>query len=103
MTDKQITWIKKFSLFTFYLGLWIVALFTVAIAFSYLTEYLQSSGFFDDTLLTSADKNSNMDQWHDWGIRHKWFQVMCILLFIISIGRIVGWAAYYWDKDEMNS
>ncbi len=103
MTTKQISWIKKFSLFTFYLGLWIVALFTICILFSYITEYLQSSGFFGDTLLSTPDRDSNIDEMHKWGIRHIWFQVMCVFLFIVSIIRIGGWALYYWDGDEMNN
>lgn len=94
---------KKATMFTIYLGLYIIALFSVGIAFTYINDWLQLSGFFGDTLTkpdilpigyVAIDKN------YEWGARHYWYFWMCVLLFILSVIRIIMWAFWYWEDKN---
>lgn len=91
---------KKAARFTIYLGLWIVALCTIGMVFTFINDQIQASGFFGDTLLTKPhDSAFGMDEWHEWGARHYWYFWMCFLLFALSVARIVMWCNWYWDRE----
>jgi hypothetical protein len=87
------------------LSLQVVILFAIAIVYSFLTQYLQSSGFFGDTLLPLDKQGAHeVDSAWDWGTRHYLFFWMSILLFIIQLVRIIVFGitegVYTFDKDE---
>lgn len=79
------------------LSLWIICLFTFAMFATFFSEYLQTSGFFGDTMRSALDSVSNIDDAHSWGARHYWYFWMCILLFLISLIRIFTWSIKYWE------
>jgi len=101
---------KKATKFTIYLGLYIVALFSIGICFTFINDALQASGFFGDTLFKPYTGNYGqfikyhgiIDQKYEWGPRHYWYFWMCILLFILSALRIVIWCVWYWDKKVID-
>lgn len=96
---------KKAAKFTIYLGLYIVALFSIGIVFTFINDALQNSGFFGDVLFKPYEsrwegwitKCGIMDVKYEWGARHYWYFWMCILLFILSVIRIIIWAGWYWN------
>ena len=102
---------KKAAKFTIYLGFYIVALFSIGIAFTFINDALQTSGFFGDTLFkpyttsygSLIDSTGAIDGKHEWGARHYWYFWMCILLFILSVARIIMWCAWYWDKKVFDN
>lgn len=89
---------KQAAKFTIYLGLYIVALFSTGIVFTFINDALQASGFFGDTLNAKFDNSGGPDGWHSWGARHYWYFWMCILLFALSVVRIIMWCVWYWDR-----
>lgn len=90
---------RRAVIFTYKLALWVIALCLSAMAFTYLTEYMQSSGFFGDRSIYQS--NDTIDMNHKWGTRHYWWQFMCILLFLISILRIIVWVVWYWNDEPV--
>lgn len=60
----------------------IVILCGIAMAFTYVPNHLRP--FFDDVAQRCSDRDM-VDECWDWGIRHYWYQVMTILLLILSI------------------
>lgn len=89
---------KKAAKFTVYLALWVVALFGIGIAFTFINDAIQASGFFGDVKRVTP-LSDGIDVWYDWGIRHYWYFWMCIVLFLISVLRIILWINWYWDRD----
>lgn len=98
---------KKAGKFTIYLALYIIALFSFCILFTFINDALQKSGFFGDELFVPYKdqwnnwvlKSGDIDGKYVWGVRHYWYFTMCILLFILSIVRVIMWAAWYWNKN----
>lgn len=98
---------KKATKFTIYLGLYIVALCSIGIAFTFINDALQASGFFGDTLFKPyqttyfglVDKTGMIDGKYVWGDRHYWYFWMCTLLFTLSIVRVIIWAYCYWEDE----
>lgn len=93
---------KKAMRYTMWLGLYIVVLFTAAIFLTYISEALQASGFFGDSLKEQRAirfSTDAVDDAHYWGARHYWYWWGCLLLFLLSIVRIIIWSYYYWDSE----
>lgn len=98
---------NKATKFTFHLALYIVIVFSIAMSVSYLVEYLQSCGFFGDYPFKhhmegygEVTSTGLVDDQMVWGARHYWFFWMCVLLFILSIIRMIIWVVKYWDLDK---
>lgn len=88
-------------MFTVYLAMFVIALCSIGMAMTYVNEALQNSGFFGDVKLTvpiDTTYSSDLDKWHIWGARHYWYFWMCIVLFLLSVVRIIIWAFYYCEK-----
>lgn len=90
---------KKAVKFTYYLALFIVSLFTLAMLMTYFSEWIQSTGFFGDWLCQRCG-NDEMDPGHSWGARHYWYYWMCVALFLLSLARIIVWAVWYWHVED---
>lgn len=89
------------------LSCWVVAIFTIAMFLTFFSEYLQSSGFFGDKPFVPYTSEYGfqktklggvMDNAYYWGARHYWYFWMCVILFILSIVRVVLWSVDYLDK-----
>lgn len=82
------------------IALQVVVLFMASFLFSYLTEYLQNSGIFDDTQNTTATHHEliNVDEWHTWGTRHYIWYWMGFTLFILGLIRTIHFVVYQYDK-----
>lgn len=83
------------------LSLQVVILFGIAIIYSFLTEYLQSSGFFGDIPADNPEEHG-IDVGWNWGARHYLFFWMSTLLFVIQFVRIIVFGVtegiYTFDK-----
>jgi len=99
---------KKELKFTIYLGIYIVALFSIGITFTFINDSLQDTGFFGDVLVKPyktfygglITQSGAIDTDYVWGARHYWYFWMCVLLFILSVARIAIWCNWYWsDKN----
>lgn len=100
---------KKATMFTVYLALFIIVLFGICIAMTFVTEYLQQSGFFGDIKLGIGTSwmdstphiltDGTIDVHHEWGARHYYYFIATIILFIISIIRILTWSFNYWNFE----
>lgn len=101
-TEKSKAHIQVLKFFT-KLSLQVAILFFVAIMYSYLTCFLQTSGFFGDTPIPLDKQNiHDIDEAWNWGTRHYLFYWMSILLFIIQFVRVIVFGAvegaYTFDK-----
>ena len=83
---------KKTSIFIMWLIIQITALFIAAIGVSFLTEWIETTGFFGDTIYDSGGSK--------WGIRHFLYQAFIIIMLGISILRIGAWADWYWEDKK---
>lgn len=90
--------------FIMWLAVQIIILFTIGMFFTYLSQLLQSTGFFGDISgIGIGHSEFNVDTDHVWGVRHYWFYWMSLLLFILSIVRIAMWGEWYWsDENPLN-
>lgn len=96
---------KRATMFTIYLAVWITLLFIVGMSMTFFNDWLQQTGFFADTVFVPyknqygilVDTCGEVDQTHVWGARHYWYNILCIILFVLSIVRIILFAYYYWD------
>ena len=68
------------------------------LAWSFITEMIQSTGFFNDTSYQMYSWD-NHPSWH-WGWRHYIWSGMGIVLVIISIARIIMWGDWYWTQAK---
>lgn len=93
---------KKAIKFTYYLALWISALFILAMLMTYFSEWLQATGFFGDIPQTLNGHSDEMDPAHKWGTRHYWYFALCFCLFLLSLIRICIWGCYYWEEEINN-
>lgn len=78
------------------LALPVVALAIGLMAVSFLTDYLQASGFFNDVYISDPVVPTDFptpDIHYNWGYRHYVYFWMGIVLFIISAARIIIWLA----------
>lgn len=92
-TEKHKAHIDVLKFFT-KLSLQVVILFGIAIVYSYLTNFLQVSGFFGDTPIPlDKQRETRIDEAWDWGIRHYLFFWMSVLLFIIQFIRVIVFGA----------
>jgi hypothetical protein len=66
----------------------IIILFGCAIAFTFITDYLQAVGFFADTLAVK-DEWSWVDENHNWETRHYIWWWMGVCLFILGAVRTI--------------
>ena len=95
---KIMNLLKKRTIFSLWLVLYIIALFTFAMIWTYLTEKLQLSGFFGDK--PQPFNNNEIDGAWNWGIRHYLYSFMSLALFIVGIARIIMWADWYWEHNK---
>lgn len=93
---------KKASIFTLYLGIYIIVLFGLAILFTFINDAIQLAGFFGDIKLAEPVRSDMIDPWYKWGSRHYWYFWMCTLLFLLSLARIIMWCIWYWDRAVFN-
>ena len=93
-----------------YLGIVIriVLLFATAMAFTFIPDYLRD--FFGDTKHICEIKvtdwgdyckdHGDIDQYWNWGARHFWYFIMCILLFTLSLVNVVISVFNLVDKNK---
>jgi len=67
---------------------------------TYLSTWIQNTGFFGDTPC-GGYFCGNIDSEHKWGSRHYWYFFMGVLLFLLSIVRVIVWAFWYWEPDHL--
>lgn len=91
---------KKELVYITYLYFWIIGLFGTAMLMTYVSEYLQTSGFFGDIILKTPLNHDCFDCNHEWGARHFWYAWMCFFLFILSIIRIIIWSFAYFEDTK---
>lgn len=102
---------SKATKFTMYLAGFIILLFTTGMLMTFANDALQASGFFGDKVFVPYKKgigeymyevkeDGQVDTGFTWGARHYWYHVMCVLLFILSIARIVIWVNFYWSEKK---
>jgi hypothetical protein len=72
------------------IGLQLIAIAVVMMAISYLTDYLQHSGFFGDRLATTDEINTRKGD-YVWGYRHWIYFITGFCLFTLSIIRLCLW------------
>ena len=67
-----------------YLGiaLRIIIFFLVVMLMTFIPDHLR--GFFGDTELANGYQSGIVDRHWDWGVRHYWYGLMCLCLFILS-------------------
>lgn len=83
----------------------IVLLFVGGMLMTFVNDYLQSTGFFGDTLRTTKVRDPmglNIDTAYDWGQRHYWYFWMMVVVFILSAIRIYMWAEWFWSDKNKN-
>jgi hypothetical protein len=73
----------------FGIALRIIILFSVAMAMTYVPDQLR--GFFGDTPYPHGNYNQRdmVDEYWEWGVRHYWYNVMIISLFVLSAVNVV--------------
>ena len=79
--------------------LYILAIFSIAIIGTYLSDYLVSINWFGDYV---SDTRSGWDgSYERWGARHYWYNWGMFLLFVLSIVRaIVGVDEILKEKED---
>ena len=82
-------------LFIFYLALQIILLFGLAFVFTWVNEIVAKTGIFGDTY-TGKINDSAIKDGIDWGARHYYYFWCCVILWIVSLIRIIMWADWYW-------
>jgi hypothetical protein len=90
----------KTTKFLTYLALWIAALCMLGFVMTFVNTYLQSTGIFGDTPCTKDWGCGDIDSQHNWGSRHYWYYFMCVMLFLVSIARMIVWCVWYWNPQE---
>jgi hypothetical protein len=78
----------------------VIVLSTCVIAWSYLTELIETTKFFGDTYIQKFSWDKELT--HEWGWRHHVWNAMGIALVGISIVRIMVWGDWYWKQIERN-
>lgn len=73
------------------ISLQVILLGVIIIGMSFLTDHLQSTGFFGDRLKTKQDVDTVGE--YVWGFRHVVYCIVCLVLSCLSIIRIATWAA----------
>jgi len=86
-----------------YFALRIIFIFSLAMAWSYFTEFIQVTGFFANTLI-QPDSSGHywgggiVDDHYEWGWRHYLWFWMSVSLFILACARIGFWCEWYWTQ-----
>jgi hypothetical protein len=89
---------KRELLYTIYLSLWIVLLCSFGMLMTFVSDYLQSSGFFGD--IEVAPNYRDIDPGWEWGARHYWYFWMCFFLVMTSVARIITWSITYFIPQD---
>lgn len=89
MKEKTKQHIEILKFFT-KISLQIIILFVMAMAYSFITEQLQISGFFGDFYIEKPKNMDDIDPHFDWGIRHCLFFWMSLLLFLTQLARVIA-------------
>jgi hypothetical protein len=76
----------------------VVVLTICVMAWSYLTELIETTKFFGDTYIKKFSWDTEL--YHEWGWRHYVWNTMGIVLVGVSIVRIVVWGDWYWKQVE---
>ena len=88
---------KKIIKFTTQLSLQIILLSIIGILGSYFSDYLSTTGFFNDTISEKADEFGSFTR---WGARHMWYFWTVLVLFLIQIFRIMYWVGSYLSEEN---
>lgn len=86
---KTITFFRLLILRIFILG-------ALAMGWTYLTQFIQSTGFFGDTFTPTY---LHPDDW-DWGWRHYIWAFMGGVLLVVGIIRQFVWGDWYWTQKS---
>ena len=92
---------KKNSLFIFYLSFWLIGLFVLAVTGTFISDYFEHSGFFNDHIVKNGYGNYQYT-YEEYGARHNWYIALSVCLFCLSVARIAIWSYNYWE-EEINS
>jgi len=82
------------------LALRIVIIASVMMVWSFLSDFIQMTGFFEDVLNTNP--NSYYYNSLDWGWRHFIWTGMGIVLFILACVKVGFWGDWYWTQVSDN-
>jgi hypothetical protein len=88
---------KKSITFLFWLGIQIIILFGLAFCFTWVNEYLAKTGIFGDK---PAPNNDFRHDGIEWGMRHIYYFWCCLILWLLSLIRIIIWFEWYWDEQK---
>lgn len=73
----------------------IVILSACVMAWSFLTELIETTTFFKDVSYKKYEWSSVTT---DWGWRHYVWAITGGILVIVSIARIIVWSDWYWEQ-----
>lgn len=79
---------KQFKFFIS-ISLQIVILFVAAMAFTFLSDYMATTGFFGDVPIPEGKEDGVVDKGFIWGARHYMYWWMAFLLFIAQSVRVI--------------
>jgi len=92
---------KKHLSFWWRLTAQITIVFFIGMMMTFVNDLIQCTGFFGDILLSRPKENDFMvDEMHEWGARHYWYFWLMVILFILSLVRIVLWINWFWSKEN---
>jgi len=75
-----------------------IILAAIMMVWSFVTELIQTSGFFDDTPYQMYGWGNHIS--YHWGWRHYIWSGMGIALVIISFARTIAWGDWYWTQAK---
>jgi len=87
---------KKGIKFTTGLTLQILLLGTIGFFGTFFSDYLESVGWFADTL---TDRIRGGKPYIEWGARHCWYVWTLVFVVLIQIVRIIMWSIGFWIKE----
>lgn len=83
---------KKTSIFIMWLTIQIIVIFIAAIGVSFLTEWIETTPFFGDTIYKG--------RYVEWGVRHNLYATFMLAMLLISLIRIATWSHWYWEEKD---
>jgi len=90
--------IKYLKLFAI-IGLQIISVFIIPMFFTFFSEWLNSTGFFNDSPCEMGTRCGVIDRSVEWGIRHHLYFWMCFFLFCLNLVRAIVMIGAYINNE----
>jgi hypothetical protein len=88
---------QKYNRFFIELTIRVLIISATLMVFSYVTSYLQSTGFFGDTIERGY---FGTELGTTWGYRHHVWWITGVILFGISVARTIIWGQNFFNKNN---